>query len=121
MTRRWVLLLLLAIGLPVSADETVSAQDIETLLSGNTIKGTWSGSAYVQYFDPSGMTVYIAEGRPAEFGRWRVNFATDSYESWWQQTDWVAYTILKTAEGYAWKRSVENEPFEVLEGKQISW
>lgn len=108
-------------ALPAYADVTLSATEIEALLSGNTINGTWSGSEYTQYFDPNGMTVYIPKGRQPDVGKWRVNTETDQYESWWEQTNWTGYTVLKTETGYGWKRSDGHEPFTVEAGKQITW
>lgn len=121
MTRRLFLLIVLMLGVPASAEEAMIAEDIKVLLTGNTIEGTWSGRRYAQYFDPGGLTVYIEEERPPEFGRWRVNSDTNEYESWWQQTNWVGYKILRDGNSYAWKRSKGNAPFDVLTGRQISW
>lgn len=109
------------LSLPAVAEEIVKAYEIETLLSGNTITGTWSGSEYTQYFDPNGITVYIPEGRQPDLGRWRVNSQTDQYESWWEQTGWTPYTVIRTNAGYAWKRENGSEPFTVQQGKQITW
>ncbi|MEM8774689.1 MAG: hypothetical protein AAGF53_06620 [Pseudomonadota bacterium] len=103
------------------AEEKLTAEEIETLLNGNTIKGVWSGNNYTQYFGENGETAYIPEGRMPDIGRWRVNIDTDQYESWWEQTGWTGYTVLKVDEGYGWKRSDGYEPFTVLEGKRVSW
>lgn len=109
------------LALPAVAEEIVPAEEIESLLSGNTITGTWSGTQYTQYFDANGVTVYIPEGRQPDMGRWRVNADTDQYESWWEQTGWTPYTVIRTQDGYAWKREKGAEPFTVKKGKQITW
>lgn len=101
---------------PVSVQ--VGAAQIQHLLSGNTIIGTWSGSAYRQYFDANGITIYIAEGRPPSRGKWRVNEGTDAYESWWEQTGWTPYKVMMTNEGFAWVNRDRLEPFEVHKGRQ---
>lgn len=106
------------------AEETsriLNAQDVDTLLRGNTITGTWSGETYTQYFSEDGATVYLQTNRRPEVGRWRVNQGTGEYESWWEQSGWSRYTILETKDGFAWKRSNGSELFTVEQGKQITW
>ena len=69
-------------GTPARADVIqLTAEQINTLLSGNTITGTWSGTGYKQYFGDDGMTVYIPDGGAADRGRWRTNTEADTYES----------------------------------------
>ncbi|WP_317056224.1 hypothetical protein [Roseovarius rhodophyticola] len=101
--------------------KVLSASEIDLLLRGNTIEGTWSGSTYTQYFGEDGQTVYLEENRRPDVGRWRVNSETEQYESWWEQTGWTAYTVLETEGGFAWKRGDGHELFVVSEGKQITW
>ena len=103
------------------ADEALTASEIDRLLRGNTIEGSWSGAAYTQYFSDDGQTIYLQANRRPEIGRWRVNSQTDQYESWWEQTGWTGYTILRTDTGYGWKRDAKTEPFTVLPGKKITW
>ena len=98
-----------------------SAAQIEELLSGNTITGSWGGSSYVQYFDASGLTVYIPEGGPPSRGKWRVRADTDEYDSWWENTGWTPYRVMMTNDGYAWVNGDRLEPFEVLPGKQARY
>ena len=107
--------------LPAWADEVVSAPELQDLLSGNTITGTWSGTKYTQFFSDEGATVYIPAGRQPEIGRWRVNAQTGQYESWWEQSGWSRYTVIRTEDGYGWKRGDGYEPFTVQQGKQIVW
>ena len=115
-----VLLLVFSLSTAI-AEEALSAEEIKELLTGNTIEGTWSGSHYTQFFGKNGETAYIPEGRMPDIGRWRVNSETNEYESWWEQTGWNGYTVLRLDEGYAWKRTKGHEQFIVLEGKQVSW
>ena len=110
MQRRFILAALSAIALtgPALAEEwpvgtvTLTAGQIETLLSGNTTVGQWSGTGYRQFFSTSGATVYLAENAPPDRGKWRVNAETDEYESWWERSGWAGYTIVMTTRGYAW-------------------
>lgn len=96
------------------------AAEIEGLLSGNTIVGQWSGTAYRQFFAADGQTIYDpAEGR-REVGRWRVNPETDEFESWWRSTGWSPYAMVRREdESHAWVNGDRLEPFEVIEGRQI--
>ena len=98
----------------------LSAAEIEALLSGNTIIGTWSGTPYRQYYAPDGSTLYVPEDGRADEGRWRTNPDTDDYESWWRSTGWTPYALVKTEEdGHAWVNGDRFEPFRVVPGKQI--
>lgn len=110
------------LALPAQAQETrLTAAEINTMLSGNTIKGTWSGSTYKQYFGAAGMTVYIPDGGSADEGKWRTNADTNEYESWWRSTGWTPYALVRTDDGYAWINGDKLELFTVLEGKQVAW
>ena len=105
-----------------ASGETVelSAAEIEALLSGNTIAGTWSGTPYRQYYAEDGTTLYVPEDGRADDGRWRTNPETDEYESWWRSTGWTPYALVQTGEGeHAWVNGDRLEPFRVLPGKQI--
>lgn len=104
---------------PVTVQMT--APQIEVLLSGNTIKGTWNGDAYTQFFDANGITVYFPEGARPDQGKWRVNADTGQFESWWERANWVGYTVMITNDGFAWVSRGKVQPFEVFEGKQVTW
>jgi len=111
----------LSAGLPAMAAQVrLDAGEIETLLAGNTIAGTWSGASYRQYYDADGTTTYVPDEGRVNTGRWRTDPETDEYESWWRSTGWIDYAMVRTDEGgYAWINGDRLEPFEVLEGRQI--
>ncbi len=117
------------LAVPALAGETagnavtvqLNASQIEQLLSDNTIVGTWSGSGYKQYFGTGGFTMYVPDGGQADQGKWRTNGDTNQYESWWRMTGWTPYTVVMTNNGYAWINDEKLEPFDVYEGKQVSW
>lgn len=104
-----------------SVSVPLNAAQIEALLAGNTIAGTWSGSDYKQYYGEDEFTMYIPEGGGNDEGKWRVNTETDAYESWWESTGWTPYNVVATNDGYAWVNGETLEPFDVFEGKQVSW
>lgn len=112
-----------ALGLataPAAAqDGPLTGSDIERLLTGNTAEGTWDGASYKSYFDPNGVTIYDAQNADPQEGRWRVNEATDKYESFFEAVGWTEYTVLSTDTGYAWKRNGNAQPFDVVEGNSL--
>ena len=99
----------------------LSAEQIQKLLSGNTITGTWGSATYTQYYGESGFTVYIEDGRPPSRGKWRVKEDTNQYDSWWENTGWTPYTVMMTNTGYAWVNGNTLESFKVLAGKQADF
>ncbi len=120
------LVTLAAVALPAGAGEApgavqATATQIQQLLTGNTIVGTWSGSNYKQYYDASGFTVYVAEGAPPSRGKWRVKEDTNEYDSWWEQTGWTPYVVMMTNDGFAWVNGDKLEHFKVLDGKQVDF
>lgn len=112
---------LLVAALPArAANVPLRAPEIEALLSGNTISGTWSGTPYRQYFAPDGTTLYVPEGGKPDEGRWRANPDTNDFESWWRGTGWLPFALVRTPAGeLAWVNGDRLEPFEVLPGRQI--
>jgi len=125
MERRVFIGFLIAVPLAATASAQaaptkMSAEEIENLVSGNTIVGTWEGAAYQQYFAPDGTTVIVPEGGRPDKGRWRTDPETGDYESWWRSTGWTPYAMVRTAEGEpAWVNGDRLEPFRVLDGRQI--
>jgi len=127
MNRRIFLTALCAAGLalPATAQDwpigtvQLTSDQIETLLSGNTTIGDWSGTGYRQYFSGNGLTIYLSAGSPPDQGKWRVNAETNRYESWWRNADWAGYTIVMTNEGYAWVNGDSFETFVVVDGDQL--
>ena len=99
----------------------MTAPQVDALLSGNTIRGMWNGTPYSQFFNTDGRTVYIPDGGRPDHGKWRVNAATGQYESWWERSNWTGYKIMMTNGGFAWVSRGELQPFEVFEGKQVTW
>ncbi|PKQ13760.1 MAG: hypothetical protein CVT70_02040 [Alphaproteobacteria bacterium HGW-Alphaproteobacteria-1] len=112
---------LLVASLPSgAANVRLSASEIEALLLGKTIVGTWSGTSYRLYFDADGSTLYVPEGGKPDEGRWRTNPETHEYESWWRSTGWTPYALVRTESGgLAWINGDRLEPFRVLEGRQV--
>lgn len=105
----------------LAAEQSMTAAEIEAVLLGNTIDGTWAGSKYKQYYGKDGFTMYVADGSKPSPGKWRVNSDTDDYESWWESTGWTPYKMTRDGETYYWIGQTEKHQFAILEGKQVKW
>lgn len=115
--------LMLAHGVAMAGDKTLTAAEIVELLSGNTAVGRWIDHDYRQYFDEHGQTIYAQRGQRSSLGRWRVNRKRNHYESWWERSDWGAGFSIVVKDGvYYWVSSTgttEPQAFELLEGSQL--
>ena len=97
----------------LSEPRRLTAAEIDALLSGQKITGTWNGTPYTQSFSENGQTIYVSNSRP-EVGRWRVNPQTDSYESHWERSGWSSYGIECEGGALYWVDSRgRRNPFEV--------
>ena len=116
-------LFLLILTINAAADPVaVPAHEIKTFLIGNTIRGTWLGNEYRQYFNPDGSTIYATRKAQSALGKWRVNEKTNEYESWWERTEWSAYRITRDGDQFFWNSNdLESQPFMILPGQQLVW
>jgi hypothetical protein len=55
---------------PAHARIKLIGSEIKTLLSGNSVEGTWNGSVFHAYFDPNGTAFFQREGEPVQVGQW---------------------------------------------------
>ena len=72
---------LLVSGVAAAEPKPLATEDIRTLLTGNTVHGTWAGREYFSYFEANGWTTYVEPGKPSSLGRWRAH--DDRYCSTW--------------------------------------
>lgn len=111
--------LLPVLSAPAKAEQ-MGASRIEDVLAGNTIKGSWSGEQYRQYFSEDGATIHVANDGERAHGRWRVDRDKQVYESWWPSTGWIPYAMVDVPDGeYAWLNGDRLETFEVEAGRQL--
>ena len=88
-------LLALVPAVPAGAEpRKLSAGEIENRLIGNTVEGLWDGRPYKQFFDASGNTLYVEDGRQPSMGRWKADAEKDAYCSWWEVGGWSCYEVL---------------------------
>lgn len=123
MKRLFALLIFIAASGLARAEEPValSGAEIQTLLTGNTIDGTWNGRAYRQFFNENGTTLYIESGAPVSQGRWKADLEKNLYCSEWGQSGaWSCYEILSQGDAYLWRTPEgKTESFTVLIGNQL--
>ena len=77
----------------LAQERKLNAAEIEDKLIGNTIQGLWDGQPYRQFFDASGNTVYVEDGRLPSMGRWKADAEKDVYCSWWEGRS-ACYEVL---------------------------
>ena len=116
-------LLALVPALPAAAEaRKLSAVEIEDRLVGNTVEGLWAGRPYKQFFDGSGNTLYVEDGRQPSMGRWKADTEKDAYCSWWEVGGWSCYEVLDGGpDTIIWvsPSSGEEYPAKVLPGDQL--
>jgi hypothetical protein len=103
-------------------ERKLSAAEIEETLIGNTVEGLWDGSSYKQFFDASGNTIYVEDGRQPNFGRWKADAEKDAYCSWWEVSGWACYEVLDGGpDTIIWVSpgSGDHYPAKVLAGDQL--
>lgn len=106
----------------VAEPVVVSAAEIKTFLTGNTIRGTWSGNEYRQYFNPNGLTIYATRRSQSALGKWRVNDETNEYESWWESSDWSGYGVTRDGDQFFWNsKDLQPQPFKIIPGQKLVW
>lgn len=99
----------------------LTADEIVTLLTGNTAIGVWEGANYRQYFGQDGSTIYAQEGSRSALGEWRVDRDRDEYQSIWQRdAEWEGWFVMEYLETYYWvSKTTPPTPFEVVDGQAL--
>lgn len=109
-------------GSPGWAQDPVrlTGSEITTLLLGNSVEGTWSGSHFRSYFSSDGTTLYQAEGQPPEQGHWRI--VGDQYCSIADEGD-ACFNLYRDGQDLVWEdpRSGQRFASAVIEGKAVPW
>ena len=108
---------------PAPAEERkLSAAEIQQKLIGNTVEGMWDGSAYKQFFDASGNTIYVEDGRMPAFGRWKADPEKDAFCSFWENSGEACYEVREIdRDTIIWvsPSSGKEFPAKVLQGDQL--
>lgn len=120
--RAFFFLLIAALATPAVAQSVkLRADEIDALLTGNTVIGKWDGQNYRQYFARDGSTIYAQEGGRSTRGQWRLDDQMDEYQSIWpRDADWEGWFVMEYAGEYFWvSKKTPPTPFVVIEGKQL--
>ncbi|QEX21670.1 hypothetical protein FRZ61_15990 [Hypericibacter adhaerens] len=98
----------------------LTGAEITTLLLGNSIEGTWSGSHFRSYFSSDGTTLYQAQGEPPEQGHWRI--VGDQYCSIADEGD-ACFNLYRDGQDLVWEdpRSGQRFASAVIQGKAVPW
>ena len=120
MVRTIASLALFLVALPaLAASRPLGTDDIRTLLTGNTVHGTWAGREYFSYFEANGSTTYVEPGKPSSQGRWQA--AGDKYCSkWGEMGSETCYALEMDGDTLLWVTSEGTRyPSKVLPGDQL--
>ncbi len=123
MLRRTALILIAALAAsPVLAQSVkLKAHEIDALLTGNTVVGTWDGAPYRQFFASDGSTIYAQENARSTLGQWRIDPDRDEYQSIWpRDAEWEGWFVMEYLGTYFWvSKKTPPTPFAVVEGEQL--
>jgi hypothetical protein len=103
----------------LAAPKPLSTDDIRTLLTGNTVHGTWAGREYFSYFEANGWTTYVEPGKPSSQGRWQAH--DGKYCSKWGEFGSEScYALEIDGDTLLWVTTEgARYPSTVLEGDQL--
>lgn len=107
------LLLLVPLAQLRAEEREILGDELVTLLRGKTIKGTWRGTPYTQWFGPDGRTSYTVDGA-VDWGHWHLG-DTGNYCSTWSRGGLSCYRVLLKNGDYYWQSANGGalEPFSV--------
>ena len=98
MARLILALMLLSVPLiGAAAEPSHTADQLRAALAGNTVTGIFGPRHYRQYFDASGDTTYVEQGRRPTRGTWRVT-EEGHFCSVWGQTESCYDVVLNGAD-----------------------
>ena len=121
MRLRWLInaSMALLVAPPAGADpRPLGSDEIRTLLTGNTVHGTWAGREYFSYFEAGGWTTYVAVGGSRTDGRWSVH--DGKYCSVWAGANESCYELQMDGSTLEWVTSAgQHYPSQVLPGNQL--
>ena len=111
--------LMVCMAMPaMAAPKPLSTDDIRTLLTGNTVHGTWAGREYFSYFEANGWTTYVEPGKPSSQGRWQAH--DGKYCSKWGEFGSESCYALEMDGDTLWVTTDgARYPSTVLEGDQL--
>ena len=98
-----------------AAERALDGAEIQALLSGNSVHGTWGSTDYWSYFAADGVTLYRTE-RGVDRGQWRVK--GDQYCSTWAQSGESCYRLARDGNQLIWLTDEgKRYPSSVISGR----
>ncbi len=132
-TSAWLLFLAALFGLTglpaeraVAEERMLSSPEIQVLLSGNTARSRLNGPT-LQFFDPSGVTLYQGQGAEGLVGKWRIEPGSHNYCIRWggDEDGWSCYHVLSDGRHYYWYAPDRGKgeyrvPFVIMKGNEMA-
>ena len=114
--------MLLSISVQATEPTSVTQDELEELLIGNTITGVWDSHHYRQYFDNNGDTVYVEKGRPPTTGKWRISALGMYCSSWSRSQGEACYAAKRDGKQLLWEgRDGNLYRSDLVTGRQLDW
>ncbi len=109
--------LLFLAGVARAEKREILSHELGVLLSGKTIRGTWRGQGYTQYFGTDGRTSYEPDGGSADWERWHLG-DTCNYCSTWAGCGESCYRAFEKEGTYCWQpaNGGDLQPFNLKSG-----
>ena len=105
-----------ALAMELGDAKPPSQQQLQLLLTGNTIQGEWDGRPFSQHFAEDGSTRYReADGLPYR-GTWSVNAKGQYCSVWPPSLIEACYDVLVKGNNVLWKSGGKIHPSVVTEG-----
>ena len=123
MRRTILALVALLVALPAGAAEphTMTQNEFQTLILGNTIVGTWAGKPYRQFFDEGGQTSYLEKGASVTTGTWRITEDGQYCSVWPPSPQEACYKVQRDGDTLLWDGGGgKTYPSNVVPGKQMA-
>ncbi|MEM7561804.1 MAG: hypothetical protein AAF353_02010 [Pseudomonadota bacterium] len=99
--------------------ETPTQQQLQTLLSGNTLNGKWDGRPFTQYFSSQGTTQYREGDGQTTHGTWRVTAEGQYCSIWPPFPRETCYEVVVKGKTILWSWDGKIHPSEVSEGNSF--
>jgi hypothetical protein len=115
---KFLLLLFVTASVAFAQEETMTPEEFQNILSGNTMIGEWAGTPYRQYFSENGSTVYLSNGSQSE-GTWRITDEGKYCSVWPPSPAEACYTVTRKGEELIWYSGNNRYPAVLVEGEQL--
>lgn len=101
---------------PPAAAATPTRSALQSLISGNSIKGVWAGRPFSQYLSPQGATDYQETGGRMTRGRWHVNGRGQYCSVWPPSPSETCYDVRVLGETIYWQAGENWYESQVVDG-----